>query len=223
MTPAAPLTAAEFKRLLDGLRQALLLPGGPEPGPETGATDGVDWQRFVQAARRHGVAPVLGRPPAGAPPAGLPAAAQEALHEVHRTNAHRVRLLGNELVAVVVRLRVSGVSALPFKGPLLAARFYPEPASRSCGNLELLIQPTDLQAAGEALAREGYRFVPLTGTMGEVAQWHVEGNAPVPPPRAGGGGLPVRPARAPALRLPAGLRPALASGPGWRSPCRPAG
>lgn len=187
MNANAHLTALEFDRLLACVRHAVLGPvhGDAHPSRWVGSPAGLDWERIVQAAHWHEVAPTLGQPATDSLPEGTPDWVQEILNDAHAANARRVRLLGEQLVAVVVRLRVSGVDSLPFRGPLLAAQFYPDVWSRSCENLDLLIPSDRLRAAGEALSREGYRFAPGTETMGEVAQWHVEHTARFCHPKSG--------------------------------------
>jgi hypothetical protein len=117
----------------------------------------IDWEDTLQAARRHGVTPLVYRELRAAPAPLVPADALDAFHREVRDNARRCLLLTGWLRRVVDGLAAAGVPAIPYKGPVLAAAAYGSIADRRAGDLDVLIDPGDLPAAKAALEREGFR------------------------------------------------------------------
>ena len=117
----------------------------------------VDWEDARQAARRHGVTPLVHRELRAAPAHLVPTDALDAFHREVRENARRCLLLTGWLRRVVDGLAAAGVPAIPYKGPVLAAAVYGSIADRRAGDLDVLIDPGDLPAAKAALEREGFR------------------------------------------------------------------
>jgi len=63
---------------------------------------------------------------------------------------------------VLDRLGAAGIEALAFKGPVLAALLTGDPSLRESTDLDLLVRPRDLEAAGRAVESLGYeRAVPV--------------------------------------------------------------
>jgi Uncharacterised nucleotidyltransferase len=107
------------------------------------------WEDFVVLAGHHGVLGVID--------AALPQSARElakrrlAIDELWQSH------LTQSLQTAVAALAEVGVDACALKGPVLAARLYPTPVSRSCLDIDLLVRPEDCDRAVRALERVGYR------------------------------------------------------------------
>jgi hypothetical protein len=60
------------------------------------------------------------------------------------------------LKAVTEALEHAGIRSVPFKGPMLAETYYPPGALRPCGDLDILIDPSNRERAEEVLRGLGY-------------------------------------------------------------------
>ncbi|MFO1057442.1 MAG: nucleotidyltransferase family protein [Dongiaceae bacterium] len=109
-----------------------------------------------------------------------------ALRERHRAG-HLAAVLRQAADALAAR----GLEPILLKGAALAHTVYPDPALRHCHDLDLLIEPGDLAAAGDALAAAGFA-VTATGP-GEALALH-PGTVPV--------ALHAAPLPLPLFRLP---------------------
>jgi len=86
----------------------------------------------------------------------LPAGEQEEL-ERHHANAMLWALaLERELVLVTALLEEAGIGSVVLKGPAVAHTVYPDPAWRSFGDLDLLVEASDLARAVELLEAQGF-------------------------------------------------------------------
>jgi hypothetical protein len=59
---------------------------------------------------------------------------------------------------VLEALGAAGIQAAVLKGPALAERLYPDPLSRLCSDLDILVSPRNLNLATAALQRIGFRI-----------------------------------------------------------------
>lgn len=131
-----------------------ILAGRP-PGTE------LDWESIASLARRHGVSPFLfwrlreararGRV---AVPAELLVALQE---DLYAAAAHGI-IAERQLVEVLKGLQGAEVSSVVVKGAAVAA-YYPDPALRRFGDLDLWLRPEDLALAEQALFGLGYAYL----------------------------------------------------------------
>jgi hypothetical protein len=116
----------------------------------------------LDAAHRHGVAPLVYQELRAAPAGLVPPGALARLQQFNLDNTRRCLLLTGWLRRVIDGLERAGVRAIPYKGPVLAALAYGAMGARQAGDLDLLIDPGDLAAAKEALRADGFRpQVPL--------------------------------------------------------------
>ncbi len=90
-------------------------------------------------------------------PEVLPPAILNQLRDSFRTNLVRNEMLARELVTLLNLLRTHGISAIPFKGPTLAASAYGHLSFRQFGDLDLFVSKCDLSRASEVLVSHGYR------------------------------------------------------------------
>jgi hypothetical protein len=116
----------------------------------------LDWERMLRLARGHGVLPLLARHLGAAPPGLVPATTREALAEEFRRGARRSFALTGELLRILNRLAVAGLTVVPYKGPALAADAYGDLALRPFADLDIMVREAEVGRARELLAPEGY-------------------------------------------------------------------
>jgi hypothetical protein len=137
---------------LDVAEELLLLCARARPNAEAVArirsvAAGVDGQRLASLAREHQMAPVvLARLMDTAPSAVTPELRRAACQRLPQSLA-----LCGLLVEVAARLEGAGIRALSVKGPVLSQVLYGSPAQRPACDLELLVSPSEVWAAADAL------------------------------------------------------------------------
>lgn len=115
----------------------------------------IDWEAFSVFVDRHYLAALVNvhfRSRA----AHVPAEYVEGL----RSYGRRLALVNlgqvNELLRIVRLLEGQNVPVVPFKGPMLGATVYGNPALRRFGDLDVLVHRADLERARDAVAEAGY-------------------------------------------------------------------
>ncbi len=136
--------------LADALRWALADPSsrGRAPGPPE------DWAVVGAAIRRHRVVGTLA-PHLEA--LGAPADAIDRLRTIHRRHAHHALRVAADSIDVATMLQAAGVPALLLKGPALAAQQDRSMADRGAGDVDLWVDPADVDAAEWTLRQHGHR------------------------------------------------------------------
>jgi hypothetical protein len=117
----------------------------------------IDWPVLIRMADHHGVMPLLCRSLSSVCPEAVPRAVLGPLQDRFRGNAQRNLFLTRQLIELLERLEAEGVSALPFKGPMLAVGVYGDLSLRQINDLDILVRERDVARAREALAAAGYR------------------------------------------------------------------
>lgn len=117
---------------------------------------GLDWDYLLQAASRHGVAPLLYRRLKGLASAPVPGDIGKRLEEECRANTAWNLLLTSELTKILALLAGQGIPAVPFKGPALAAFAYGDISLRQFVDLDLFLRREDLPLAKRLLISQGY-------------------------------------------------------------------
>jgi ubiquinone/menaquinone biosynthesis C-methylase UbiE len=137
---------------------------------------GVDWTGVVQAALHHGLIPLLHRSLERVRPRSVPDVLLEALGKHCDDNARRCGQLSDELLRLVAEFAAHGIPAIAFKGPVLAAVAYGDPALRRAGDLDLLVQDQHAKRVCDLLTASGYRVQPegLSDAQRQAA-WRVCG------------------------------------------------
>lgn len=107
---------------------------------------------LLSLAERHRVVPLLA--------AGLGSSAPPDIRRRALALAQQGIRLDQELAAVAACLSAAGVRFLLLKGPALARQAYPAPELRSCDDLDLWLEPDNLDVALAALESAGYRRTP---------------------------------------------------------------
>ena len=126
-----------------------------------------EWDALGPLALRHGVVPLVAQ--VLARDAGIPAPAplRQALRRDSQANAARNMLLSTALLEVLRHLQAQGISAVPFKGPVLSESAYGDVVLRQFTDLDILVEPEQVAAALRALAELGFEL----REYGHIPEW----------------------------------------------------
>jgi Uncharacterised nucleotidyltransferase len=116
----------------------------------------LDWDYFRRAAVNHGVAALCYKQLRAAWPERAPGEPMEWLREHAKAVAGRNLYLSAKLAALLAGLRGRGVTAVPYKGPVLAMMAYGNLALREFDDLDLVLSERELPQAWKLLEAEGY-------------------------------------------------------------------
>jgi hypothetical protein len=149
-------TACPEKRLLVSCARMRMQPAVAEEIREL-VKRPLDLDYLLNSAAENSVMPLLGRNlPSVAPNAFAPEW-MERLRGACRANTLRCLLLTGELIKVMGEFRSAGISAIPYKGPVLAAQAYGDVALREYEDIDVILRQRDLAKAHEAMLGLGYR------------------------------------------------------------------
>jgi hypothetical protein len=147
------------------------------------------WDRLLALAQAHGTFPLLFRHLHTTCADLVPRAVLDELRSRFHALAWRNLILEKELVELLERLRVHGIAAVPFKGPVLAAVAYDHVALRPFSDFDILVREADALKAKDFLLAAGYRLEPAltdaeAAALLKVAQEHhftlIRPGSPVP-------------------------------------------
>ncbi len=119
--------------------------------------EGLDWSYLLEAAAEHGLMPLLYWHLKEACSEEVPPRSLERLRENFRQNTVHTLYLTAELLKILDLFRADAISAIPYKGPVLAALAYGNLAFREFVDLDIVVRQRDVARAGELLAAQGYR------------------------------------------------------------------
>jgi len=117
----------------------------------------VGWDDLLQQAARHAITPSLYRFLHDVLPDAVPQKILNSLRQSVWDNTRRNLKLTGELVSILDLFAAQGISAIPFKGPTLAAMAYGDLAWRQFGDLDILVDKHDVAKASNLLKERGYR------------------------------------------------------------------
>ncbi len=118
--------------------------------------DQVDWDRLLLLAERHGLLPLLNEHLTRIKPNALPPHWQQFVARYVEAAAVSGLELTAELVRIIRAMSERGITAVPYKGPVVAKQLYGNLALRMFGDLDLLVRERELVAAAAVLERCGY-------------------------------------------------------------------
>lgn len=123
----------------------------------------VDWPRLLLLAEEHGVLGQLADCLNNESSLVMPTEIKESLLERRRAQNFLTLRLTAELFRLLESLGRQGIQSLVIKGPVLAARSYADPSTRTYGDLDLLVRQRDIRRATESMIASGYQAtVPLS-------------------------------------------------------------
>lgn len=146
---------------------------------------GLDWSRLLRTARPHGMMPLLYWHLKTICPELVPPSTLQELRDHFHANSRRNLFLVAELLEILNLLRDNGISAVPYKGPVLATSVYGNVALRQVFDLDIVVPKSQALKASDLLRLRGYRArLPLSGwqvgafldTECEFAQTRADGS-----------------------------------------------
>src|SRR5215204_537674 len=118
----------------------------------------IDWNYVLEIAGRHGVMPLLYWNLNAICPEAVPKPILDQLREYFQKNAQINMLMAGELLKLLNLFKANGISAVPYKGPALAATIYGNLALRPRFlDLDILVREQDVLKAKDLLLSQGYR------------------------------------------------------------------
>lgn len=128
----------------------------------TALQDEVNWIRLIQLAIQHETTALLYWNLQRICPKSVPAGVLEPLAARYKTQAAEAKSRAEELVRIIGALEAQGISALPYKGPVLAQRLYGDLSLREFSehsDLDIMVEECNLAKAEEVLRAQGYRHL----------------------------------------------------------------
>jgi hypothetical protein len=117
----------------------------------------LDWRRASDAARRHGMRPLLYWHLRSQFFELVPSQVMSELRERFDLNRARNLSLSAELIRILGQFEAAGLPALPYKGPVLAEEVYGNLAFREFDDLDILVPEDRLNQAQGILGTLGYQ------------------------------------------------------------------
>lgn len=118
----------------------------------------IDWPALRHTALQHGVLPLFYSRLKELAPDLLPQQEMMYLQEFFRAHARQNLIMVSELVKVLRILTSHDISAIPFKGPVLAVQAYGDVCLRQFVDLDIMVRREDMKKAGQLLCAQGYRL-----------------------------------------------------------------
>ncbi len=163
--PSAKATAAAIRPEVELLLCCARTRSDPETAERirTLLQQDIDWAELLQTAARHGVMPLLYWSLNNTCPEAVPQDRLSRLRRNFNANAFRNGFLLSELRGLLKLFKERDISAIPFKGPVLAASVYGNLGLRQSCDLDILVSERDFERAKELLICQGYQPGKLYG------------------------------------------------------------
>jgi Uncharacterised nucleotidyltransferase len=126
----------------------------------TMVSEDIDWEKVIQMGVDHRVMPLLYQTLQTVCPGAVPKIILHRLQELFRSNATRNLFLVSELLKLLKLLESCGISAISFKGPVLAVCAYGNLSLRQHHDLDILVRKSDIFRAKRVLLSNGYQLFP---------------------------------------------------------------
>ena len=120
-------------------------------------TRALDWDRVFSAAVENSVAPLLERQLDAVAPGALATPQKERLAAMNRESALRGLKLTAALLEILEALEKHRVTAIPYKGPVLALKAYGDLSLRDFSDVDILVAQSACAQVHETMIRLGYR------------------------------------------------------------------
>lgn len=117
----------------------------------------MDWTYLVQTTLLHGMVPLLYWNLSTTCPESIPKTVLNDLRRRSRITTFANLVQTSELLRLLRVLEEHGITAIPYKGPVLAASVYGNLAFRQFRDLDILVREEDAMRAKDLLLSEGYR------------------------------------------------------------------
>lgn len=123
-----------------------------------GSGGALDWQAIIAQANKHGVSQLMFHTIEKTAGVALPETVHSELRRQFDWAVRQNLFLTAELIRIIELLEKEGVTAVPFKGPVLADKLYGNLALRVFIDLDILVHPEDREKVREVLLKD--RFQP---------------------------------------------------------------
>jgi hypothetical protein len=120
------------------------------------AQQDMDWPHMIRTAYQHRVMPLLYQSLTTTCPESIPKAILNELKTQYQINLLRNMFLTRVLFQLLDLFKENGISAVPFKGPVLSAMAYRDLSLRQFSDLDILIHKRDIHRAKSVLVSQGY-------------------------------------------------------------------
>ncbi len=117
----------------------------------------LDWEYIFQFAERQGLVPLLYHQFKKLHFDSIPAEYQRRFKNGYQANVARTLILTDELVSLTQEFQSQGIESLPYKGPVLGAIAFGDPALRCFIDLDTIVRPRDVPKAIQLMLARGYR------------------------------------------------------------------
>src|SRR5260370_9892197 len=121
------------------------------------AVSGLDWEYLQALAVEHGVVPLLSLRLHDLAGDVVPPERVRRMHELSKSSLFLNLSFAAELSRVLEIFRAAGIPAVPYKGPVLAAQVYGDPALRVFSDLDLILPHRDAAHACALLVEQGFQ------------------------------------------------------------------
>ncbi|MBD2627207.1 nucleotidyltransferase domain-containing protein [Trichormus variabilis] len=119
-------------------------------------SENINWGKLIEMAQHQKVLPLLYSSLSSKFSEVVPKAILNKLRMEFLTQTRRSLLLSGELVKLLNLFAAEKISALPFKGPVLAASAYGNLSLRQFSDLDILVHPQDVEKAKQVFLSQGY-------------------------------------------------------------------
>ncbi|MFD1957515.1 nucleotidyltransferase family protein [Paenibacillus thailandensis] len=120
-----------------------------------GYASALDWNAFVELALHHRVYPAVYLK-LNSLASIVPADTMETLRYHHHSNTFKMLELTKEMSRISGALAEDGIRSIQLKGPVLAIQLYGDLSLRTSKDLDILVDPDDVELAEATMARLGY-------------------------------------------------------------------
>jgi putative nucleotidyltransferase-like protein len=117
----------------------------------------LEWALLLQVANENGLLPLLHKHLTDLPTGSMRPDVLRQVSHANRESALRGLLLTGELLRVLDALRQRGISAIPYKGPVLAVRAYGSSSLRQYEDLDIVAPQKFMPAAYDAMQSLDYQ------------------------------------------------------------------
>jgi hypothetical protein len=117
---------------------------------------GLDWDYLLQKANWHGTLPLLYWSLNGVCREMIPEDFLKQIQRKFQNHVQRNLFYTRELIRLIQLLEAERISALPFKGPVLAASVYGNVSLRDFCDLDIIVLEKDVLKARDILVSQGY-------------------------------------------------------------------
>ena len=118
----------------------------------------LDWQYLLQMASRHKLKPLLYRNLNSICPEKVPEDILEELKDYFNINVRKNLLMTGELIKILKFLKENNINAIPYKGPVLANLAYGNISLREFGDIDILINKSDVLKTKNIMLNNGYEL-----------------------------------------------------------------